>query len=352
MKRFFSFFLVAAFLGAVSWSSLAYALTLEEVLAFAPTYTPVLTAQLELEDAQNDLRRKQNDPLGLRLDRVQAEQRLAAAEADLRAALYTTMSELTETYMRVLETRTQRDLAEKTVALRERLLEAVRIRLETGSATELDVQEATNALEEAEEALRAARERLSLSQSALETIIGSEVDPASLEPVPDSYFVPVPPFEGVLGATESHPDTLQARQARALAELNVEMLNPIFTSPADIERARTQLETAQETETKVLRDFRLDARDLYIQAEAARETYRVEQEALQNARERLSFQQSRRDAGLLSQVEYEQAELDALSAEVEALNARNAYLRALLALQLGTSVDLGLPGLEEVRSEL
>ena len=84
-------------------------------------------------------------------------------------------------------------------------------------------------------------------------------------------------------------------------------------------------------------------RNLYTGVENAAEAYRVQQEALANADERLSFQRQRLDSGLIPDVQFKQAELENAQTALQTLSARHAYLNALLELQSGTLLELSGP---------
>lgn len=329
-------------------STPAFALTLSEALSSVPARTVVVTAQLELADAEAALARTQSDPLALRPDLVNAQQRVDLARAEYARAYYDSVLEIAGAYGNVLQAREQLALAQQGVSLAEQSLDIARIRLERGSATELDVQDAQVSLEDAQNNLRSAQAGLDLAENNLAGILGREVEADALEPIPDTFFVEVPPLDAALAA--AHPNVLEVSQPRELAELNVDLLDPAYSARSQIDTAQTQADTAREFETETLRGFRLQVRNLYTSVENAAEAYRVQQEALANADERLSFQRQRLDSGLIPEVQFRQAELENAQTALQTLNARHAYLNALLELQSGTLLELPGPevlGVEE-----
>jgi hypothetical protein len=71
----------------------------------------------------------------------------------------------------------------------------------------------------------------------------------------------------------------------------------------------------------------------------------IRQDALNNALERQAVEKQRLDAGLIADIQFKQTQLATKQAELAALQARHAYLNALLALQAGTMTPLeGLYG--------
>lgn len=322
---------------------LAQALTLEEALARAASRPDAITAQLELLMAESDWLRVQSDPLALRLDELQAEQAVTLGRAELRLAFYRGLLEIAQAYTGVLQARQQLELAETGLELNRSSLDIARIRLANGSATELDVREAEVALDEAEQNVAAAASGLAVAESNLAGMIGQEVEASALEPVSVDLLVALPELELALEAAAQHPQLLQSQQGLELARASLDVLDPSYASAAQLEAARTRLRTTERLVAEAERGFALQVRNLYLQAETAAESYRVAQEALENARGRFEVEQDRFEAGLIARIQVQQAELSVLQAEFEAQQARHAYLSALLELQQGALVQLPGP---------
>ena len=320
--------------------ALASALSLEEALERALERPAILTAQLELDEARTNLERREADPLALRPEVEAARQRFDLASASFEQAYFQSVAEMGSAYANALSARQEAELASRRVSLNEQLVRAAEIRSANGTATALDLQEAQTALEGAQQAQSAAQEALNLAQRRLNGLLEETVRLESLEFIPDDALVDVPPLERVLSAAEGHPIVLEAQQALELAELNSDLLDPVFTPRSEIESAGVQLESAQEGAREVARDYALEVRDLYSQAQTTRTAYNVARDRLTNAQERLAAQQNRLEAGLISELELRQTEIAFNEAEFEALSARSAYLSALLALQAGSLTEL------------
>lgn len=321
----------------------AQALTLEEALAHAVGRPDALNARLELLQAETDRLRTEGDPLALRLDKLQAEQAVTLARAELRQAFYAALADIAGAYTGLLQARERAALAERGAALSQRALEIARVRRANGSATDLDVREAEVSLEEAEKNAAAARSALQLAQASLEGMIGERVAPEQLEPVPDAFLLPLPTLEDALAAAREHPQLVQARQGLELARVGLELLDPSYAAPAQREAAQTQLETTERLVAEAERGFELQVRNLHLQAESAAEGYRVARASLENAETRLASERTRFESGLIAQVQLDQAELEAAQAKLAALQARHDYLAALLALQAGSLLQLSGP---------
>ena len=324
--------------------SVANALTLEDALKSAPSRPNAVTAKLELLNAQNSLIRVQGDPLALRVERVQAEQAAALKRAQFEQASYSAMLEIAQAYTGVLGANEQFALAQQGLALSETSLGVANIRVENGSATPLDVQEAQVALNEAKKNAVAAHNGLGVARNNLEGMIGQKVEASGLEPVPDSFLVELPALKQVLGAADHHPQLLEARQGLELARVGVETLDPSYASSSQLENARTQFQTTEELVQESRRGFKLQVRNLYLQAGNAQETYDVARDGLANAQKRLSFKRDRLESGLLAQIQYDQSVLEFAQTELTTAQARYDYLSALLQLQADTMTTLALPG--------
>ena len=322
---------------------LAQALTLDEALEAAPTRTGVVTARTELRNAVANLERVQGDPLAVRADKLEAQQRLALAKANFTQSYYAALSEIESAYTGVLQARFGVQVAQKAASVSQKALEIAQIRVNNGSGTQLDLEEARTSLNEAQNSLRSAQDGLNIAVNNLESILDREFSADSLEGVPDRYLVSVPPLQRVLETAAGSPTVLQAEQQLAAAQLGTEVLDASYASQTQLEGAQTGLTNAQEALQETQRGFRIQARNLYNSAVNAKESYQNQQAALQNANERLQTQRQRFEGGLISQIELSQAELTNLQAESAALQARYTYLTSLLELQSGTLAELSGP---------
>lgn len=325
-------------------AAFASALTFEEAVTAAPGRPDAISAQLTLLNAESTLLRTEADPLALRLDRLQARQAVELAEVELQQARVTAVADLANAYGGVLVAREQVALAEAGRELAQSGLDIAHIRLANGSATELDVRDAQVALDEATAAAATAASGLQLAVTNLEGMLGREVDPETLSPIDETLLPPLPPLQSVLQTTLRVPQLLQVEHGLELATAGVEMLDPSYASAAQIEEARTQLETTSQLAGEARRGLLLQARNLHLMAENALAQLQVEQEAYANAAERHEFERQRLDSGLISELAFRQAGLQLQQAEITLLQAQTDAMVALLELSAGTLVPLdGLP---------
>lgn len=317
----------------------AHALNLPEALARADARTAVVNADSTLRDAERTLERTENDPLALRPDLVDAEQAVRLAEAELRAARLEARREILGAYAdaRAAELRHGAALAARDLA--QRSLEVTRLRFERGGATQLDVDEAATELADAEANVAAARNGLELARSNLASLVDAEV--ADLEPIDGARVeAPLPPLEAWTARLEDHPAIRQARGGLARSRVGVELLDPAYAAAAEIESAELQLEQARESVQESERGVRLQIRSLHDQAANAREAMANARSALTNARAREEVDRERLEAGLISEIAFQQTRLSTRNAEVEAVTAEHDYLRALYELQAEAAVAI------------
>ena len=325
---------------ALSVSSTAWAQPLEAYLARAERAVGVVTASLDRADAERALARSEADPLALRPELLQARQRAELAQAQADEALFQAYADVAAAYAQVREAELQVAIAGAGRALAERGLEVARLRFDRGSATALEVQGAETDLREAERGLNAARDGLALARRNLVGITGLDLE--ATEPIARERLVSleVPSDEALAEAAGATAGVLQVRHGLALAELQVELLDPSFAARSQIDQARLQLDQAGAGADEALRGVTLLLRSRANALASALEGDRIAQDALAQALERESIELRRLDAGLISELAFEQAQLQTLQAELRAVQAEHALLAAALELQADARTPL------------
>jgi len=313
---------------------------LDDLLATVDGRVGVVTAQLDLDEAERAMARSESDPLALRLDLTRARQAVALAEAEARAARFDALTEIAGAWARVRETELQVQLAAAARDLSARALDIARLRAERGSATQLDVEEAATSLEDADKNLAAAGDGLALARADLAGLTGHR-GPVALQPLERERLERALPGDEVFeAALEGLPSLLQIAHGVELAGIGVELLDPSFASRAQIEQAETQLAQAEAGAAEARRGLALRTRALLNAVVTARETDRIARDALTQAREREAIEARRFEAGLIAEIALEQTRLTTRQAELQAVQAEHGLMLALLDLQGGTLVPL------------
>lgn len=338
---------LASWCAAVAGAQAAPAtLDLEAVLAARDARVGVVTAALDVAEAERAFARNEIDPLALRLDRAQARQAVELARAELRAARADASAELAGAWTRVREAAMQLALAEAGRDLAARALDVARLRLERGSATQLDVDEAATDLADAQASVAAARDGWALVRADLRGIVGADTevdaDPAPLDRA--RLDRPLPDDATLDAAILTLPGYLQVAHGAELAGIAVDLLDPSFAAQAQIDQARTQLAQAEAGVAEAARGLALQARSLRNTVASAIERDRIAHEARAQAEERLAIEERRLAAGLVADLAVARVRLSVDQARFAALQADHALLRAWLDLEAGTLLDLGVGG--------
>ncbi|MEJ2291529.1 MAG: TolC family protein [Deinococcales bacterium] len=321
----------------------AHAFGFQDALQAAQSRPDAVTKRLELLNDNNELVRVQSDPLALKMDLVKAQQKVALDRAQLEKAYDDALVTIAQAYTGVLEAREQVAIAAKGVDVAQASLDIAKIRRSNGSGTDLDVQDAQVSLDNANKNAQTAQKSLAIAVANLESLVGQKLDASNLDPIPDAFLVAVPSSDEAIAALPRTPQLLQSEQGLVLARLGVEMLDPSYASASQIESAKTQLQTTEKLVTEAKRGLEIQAKNLVVQAQSAADSYRIEQDNLTNADQRLRFASDRLASGLIPKIQYQKAELDQLQAKLSALQARDGYVVALLQLQSGTQVKLEGP---------
>lgn len=316
----------------------AQSLTLTDALAAAESRTDVINARLAQEDAQVALERTLIDPLALRLERTQAEQRAELSEAELTQARYQAQADISAAYTQLIEAQARLELAALARTIAQQTLGITEIRFDKGSATELDVQEARNDLEDADTTLRTAQQGTALARSSLASLVPQPFDEAL--PLEPQSLTDLPPLQDVRDALLSLPALLQVEQGADLAAINLDLLDPSYASQSQLEAARLQADQTSESLRETRRALGIQAQSLYNAVTSAAETLQIRRDALANAREREALEERRLEAGLIADINLKQAQLASQQAQIAALEAEHGYLNALLELQAGTMIPI------------
>ena len=273
----------------------------------------VATRRNDLDAATRTAARAALDPLATGLERLQAEQGLAAARASLASAERTARTSALQAYVAVIQAIDAEVQAVTRADLAQRNLAAARVRHEAGAITDLALAQSEADAETAARAARDAGTDLAFAWSDLAAIVGGSADAlrgASLTPVPDTLPT-LPDLERDLaGLGVGHAGIAAAARALALAELRYRGVDHEASSPNAVADARADVASAE----RRLADARRSAEQ---QLRAAHQNLLVAYGRLDDARAAdsaavttLEAQRVRQEAGELSPIAWLQAQLD------------------------------------------
>ena len=306
--------LVAALVTPVLAQSAPAPLDLDAAWSRAPEVSAdVATRRNDLDVASRTAARAELDPLATGLERLQAEQGLAAAVAALASAERSARIAALQAYVAVIQAIDAEAQAVVRADLGQRNLAAARVRHEAGAITDLALSQAAADADAAERAARDAATDLAFAWSDLAAVVGipaDELRAAGLATVPTA-LPELPDLErGLASLATAHAGIAAAERALALAELRLRGVDHEGSSPNAISDARADVATAQRRVEDAVRNAEQQLR-------AAHQNLLVGYGRLGDARTAdasavttLEAQQVRQEAGELSPIAWLQAQLD------------------------------------------
>jgi len=189
-------------------------------------------------------------------------------------------------------------------------------------ATETDVFNAESNMRRAQLTMRQAEAALLSEQIQFNQLTGRDLRaPFTLV---DNVKQEVPAWDtdrDIEQALATRLDIKVLRQNLALAERNLSLADPKYTSQAQIERLKMAVERSaialQQAEIKVM----LEVRNAITQLETARINAELAADALTQQQKQLQVATLRHDSGLITTAEFLDAQVEAHTAEVKAVQA-------------------------------
>lgn len=326
--------LLAALLALGGLASAQGTLTLTAALAQSARQPSVTSARAALTTAQGDLAKAKADPLATKVTLLRAQQAYDLALATLKSADAQADSQIVGAYTQVLEAQDGLKVARAALNLAQKSAQVAQTQYQKGGGTEISVQVAQNGVQAAQQAVQVAGDGLALATSNLRSLVGSFT---AVAPIPANALPPVVnagTVEEVLGRT---PTLVQARQAVAALQLQVNLLDPLAASASQIGTTNTQLQQAQAAAANAERGLRIQGQGLYNSYLQATKNRTVKGTALQNAQRQLNADQTRYQRGLISQLALLQSQLAAQQAGLGSEQAADAVLTSYYALLAGPS---------------
>jgi outer membrane protein len=341
--KLLSVFAVTLALSAVTFAqNTAPKLSLERVVqtAFAENLD-IKNAANALTQATATFQARNADPTALITDVLQAQQAANLAKVNLNAARLEVMNDSVSEFLNLSENTDNLELLTAQVKLLERNLEIVKARLQSRTATTVDVQRSETDLNGARQQLSDARAQRPIISARLGRLLGlAKNDEPQIADAPKLQARALNSAQLEAALDERAPQVVQAAQAVEFAELIVKVSDNDYTpeqdqrkAKTDLENARRALATATRRATNQLRDAVRSAADALEGAKVATQNAATAQRTLANDRVKLQN-------GLIARVQLESSELTARRAEFDATRAANGYWRALAGVSLAAGADV------------
>lgn len=337
--------LSAALLLGLASAQTATTVTLNNTVTRAlPINADVKTAQANLVQAQAANKAALADPSTLVTGKLSAANGVSLAQAQLRSAQLSTLQTAIADYIALLEAQENSSLQNLQVQVASKSLQVAQVKLSTGNATTLDVQNAQNTLSGAQQNQAAAQAQLNLASGKLATLIGLS-GPVRAAGAPDfpKLSTTLASLQGNLGKLSS---LVQVNNALAVAQLNVKLSNNDFTPAQTLQQAQTALANAQRNLTSVQQTSSQALSSAYQSAQNATELLKVAQSKEAAAQKQYNQDTARLKSGTISAVELQSSQLSLKQAQFARLQAQDNVLQALAALSVASGQNLtGIGGI-------
>ncbi len=316
-------------------------LTLGEALDLAPNANAtVISGKTDLAAAGRDLERVSSDPLSLRLEKLQAQQKVASEEEDLNKALLSSRLDVSEKFFAALEADQTLANAQKQLDIANATLEAQAIRFEAGAITQIDLSKAQNDAVNAERTVRDAQNTRNLAYSQLSSVIGQSV--TALAPY-ETEAPELASLEDTQLAANTENTQLKGLQRNVeLARVQLEITDNAFSSRSQIDSAKDTLANAELNLSDYGSTLGLTIESSYNTVLATQASYQNALEAYQTSADDLAAQQTRLDAGSISPIAFQQSELSHAQSVAALDKAKHQLVLAHIRLEqavLGQAVQ-------------
>lgn len=284
----------------------------------------------------------------------QAEAELANARKALEAVRNTVRFQVESAFYGVLQASGMVQVTEAALKRAEQQLAAVKAAYRAGTAPYSDVLGAEAQVSAARADAATARKNEAQARMRLNRILGANLDDrfelraedtegVAGSVAPDS-IEGVDVMEGVNEALSNRQEVSKAREALAVAELNLEITARYFTpNTYAYQEALLSVEQARAAVAEAEQDVSLDVRLAYLDMEDAARRIDVLQKAREQARESLRLAHLRYKAGVATNLEVLTAEVALSQAETRVVEAVYAFrlAKARYRQAVGGSAPLG-----------
>ena len=323
----------------------AIRLTLAEAVEMAFDYDlEHAIARLQWENAQIDSRIAQASGPVSAYDRLRQEMQERRAENDYLSARRSLVINVTQDYLNLKQALRQLEIARRQLELARQQLAIVQEMVRIGERHPQEALREENRVAGLELSLAAAERNVENRRQSLLARLGLPLD-AQVELVDEPEAVPWTwTLEETLAYAEEHAFTVWERQANLrLAAMDLEALRVQDPAPLQLAKAENEYRIAEMQAQQAQRSFQNSVRAAYhglVDAARRLETSCVDYELAVAAHETA---RRRHQAGLTTDLDWAQAELDLLSAEQSRHDALYNYVLSRMELLrlIGHPLDMG-----------
>ncbi len=324
--------LTSTLLLATAVQAQAATLTLANALAQSSNQPSVIAARTSLNNAQIEYGKAKADPLATKVTLLKAQQAYDLSVATLKTADAQADAQIVQAYTQVVEAQDGVKLAQEALNLAQKSAQVAQTQYAKGGGTQIAAQTAQNQVQSAQQTLRVAQDGLNLAKANLSSLVGNFT---AVAPIPAGSVPNTVSTQTVEEVLSRNPTTLQAQQAAAALQLQLNLADPIAVSASQISALKTQWQQAQSGAQNAVRGYRIATQGLYNAYLQAVKNRSIRNTALDNAQRQYTADQGRYAKGLISQLALLQSQLAYGQAKLAAEQASNNVLTAYYNLLAG-----------------
>ncbi len=346
MPTVYKLLVLLAALASPGFAQSVSALSFQDALQLSLKQLPSITvARAQLAQAQATLTEAQANPASLVLALTQAQQSASEAQASLTQAQLVAANGLAQAWAGWTSTTDKLKITQAQLMLDRSKLKADQARLSVGYATALTVAQDQNTVQRDQLASAQAKQDLQQAKLQLAAALGQDRSPASIKPA----VAPSPQLELVnlqKLAAEHALSVIKARDTVRLAELQLKLAQNDYSTASAQQNAQTTLLTAKANLVAAGRSASLSVAQAYQGWADATASIQTAKNNAQTAKQQLKTVQAQLQAGVVTPIQVEAAQLTVIQAEAALNNAQASRLTALTSLNVAVSGDVAdiLPG--------
>lgn len=330
MKLRILMLLLLLLLGSGQVSAETYEVTLEEALEIARENSiDVELAQYDLAEADLQYRQAEAamimDPSPTLI--MQAQVGVDLANQNYLMAIDNLALSVQEAFYSVLKTQDLLEIAQEGLESARRHLDVAEKRYEAGTATRLDVIQATGNVLSSQAGVTQAKHGLELAVMSFRQTLGLSLDdPIMPEPVElDFQDVDIDLEDDLAFALTNREEIKQLEAGVQIAEKNVELADNDYTPKLELEQAKINLARSKAQLKQVRNLLELEITQSYLAIQDAIERIEVLEKGVEEATEMQRLSELMYESNMITGNELQDAQLGVLSARNDLVDAITDY---------------------------